>query len=80
MKEENSLSDAIRIRIKSLAKENHLSILQLSGLAGIPYSTISSFLVKRCSSLTVSTLFKICGGLGISLNTFFDDEIFNDVS
>ncbi|MBR3134490.1 MAG: helix-turn-helix transcriptional regulator [Clostridia bacterium] len=77
MNNKNNLSEAIRQRIKDLAKEKNLSIRKISILSGIPYSTISSFLIKRCSSLTVATLYKICEGLGVSIIDFFNDDLFN---
>ena len=79
MKEPISLSDAIRIRIKQLAKENHISIHRLSVISGIPYSTVSSFLIKRCKSLTVLTLFTLCKGLNVTMNEFFNDKIFDNL-
>ena len=77
MNNKNNLSEAIRQRIKDLAKEKNLSIRKISILSGIPYSTISSFLIKRCSSLTVATLYKIGEGLGVSIIDFFNDDLFN---
>ena len=79
MEEPNNLSDAIRIRLKQLASEKNISIHKLSVISGIPYSTISSFLIKRCKSLTVGTLYALCKGLNISMKEFFNDKIFNKV-
>ena len=77
MSNKNNLSEAMRQRIKDLAKEKNLSIHKLSILSGIPYSTISSFLIKRCSSLTVATLYKVCEGLDVTIIEFFNDDLFS---
>lgn len=79
MRKNTTLSDALRVRIKQLANEQNLSILKLSKFSHIPYSTLSSFLTNRCSSITIATLHKICEGLKISLYDFFDDPIFNNL-
>lgn len=47
--------------------------------SGIPYSTLNSYINSSTSSLTLSTLDKICMGLDMSLQEFFDNELFDDV-
>lgn len=73
------LSVAIRQRIINLAIENDVSLHQLSLDAGIPYSTLSSFLNGKSEDPKISTILHICEGLNISLQEFFDDELFLDV-
>lgn len=73
------LSVAIRQRIINLAIENDVSLHQISLDAGIPYSTLSSFLNGKSEDPKISTILHICEGLNISLQEFFDDELFLDV-
>lgn len=73
------LSVAIRQRIINLAIENDVSLHQLSLDAGIPYSTLSSFLNGKSADPKISTILHICEGLDISLKDFFDNELFLDV-
>ncbi len=73
------LSVAIRQRIINLAIENDVSLHQLSLDAGIPYSTLSSFLNGKSEDPKISTILHICEGLDISLKDFFDNELFLDV-
>ena len=73
------LSVAIRQRIINLPIENNVSLHQLSLDAGIPYSTLSSFLNGKSEDPKISTILHICEGLNISLQEFFDDELFLDV-
>ena len=73
------LSVAIRQRIINLAIENDVSLHQISLDSGIPYSTLSSFLNGKSEDPKISTILHICEGLNISLQEFFDDELFLDV-
>ena len=65
------LNKALKQRIINLAKENHITLHKLSVLSGIPYSTLSNFLVGRCQYLSVSNIFHLCEGLNITLKEFF---------
>lgn len=73
------ISDAVKTRLINLCKKQNITLHQLSLKAGIPYSTLSSFLNCRCKNPKLSTLLHLCEGLEIELKDFFDDEIFKDV-
>lgn len=73
------LSTAVRQRIINLAIEKDITLHQLSLDAGIPYSTLSSFLNGKSEIPKLSTIFLICEGLNISLSEFFNDRLFKDV-
>lgn len=73
------LSTAVRQRIVNLAIEQNITLHQLSLNAGIPYSTLSSFLNGKSQDPKLSTILHICEGLHISLNEFFSDDLFLDV-
>lgn len=74
LSKEDSFSEAMRTRIKRLYKEKDYSLSELTRVSGIPYSTLNSFMNRQSNSITVSTLDKICKGLGITLADFFDDD------
>lgn len=73
------LCEAVRTRIINLADEKNLNLHKLSLQAGIPYSTLSSFINGKSQSPKLATLLHICEGLGIELNEFFTDDVFKDV-
>lgn len=75
-----TLSNAVKQRIINLAVDNNITIHKLSLKSGIAYSTISSFLNGKCTSITLPTLLHICEGSKITLKDFFDDDLFKDVS
>ncbi len=71
--------DAIRRRIMELCAENELSMTGLSTRCGVTQSTISNIISGRNNSTTVSTIQKICDGIGIDLPTFFDSDHFRNL-
>ena len=73
------LSTAVRQRIINLAIEKDITLHQLSLDAGIPYSTLSSFMNGKSNSLTLTTLLHLCEGANINLEDFFKDKLFQDV-
>ena len=75
-----TLSNAVKQRIINLAAQKKITLHKLALDSGVPYSTLSSFLNGKCTSLTLTTLLHICEGSGISIKDFFDDPLFKDVS
>ena len=75
-----TLSNAIKQRVIDLATERNITLHKLSLQSGVPYSTLSSFLNGKCTSLTISTLLHLCEGADITLKEFFDDKIFQDIT
>ena len=75
-----TLSNAVKQRITDLASQNNVTIHKLALDSGIPYSTVSSFLNGKCTSITLTTLLHICEGSGIELKDFFNDDVFTNVS
>ena len=73
------LSNAVRQRILILSKTKRNSLKDLSRHSKVSYSTLTSFMIGKTRTITLSTLLDLCNGLGISLYDFFNDSIFNDV-
>lgn len=59
-------------RAEQLAYERDISLLQLTKISKINYSTITSAR-RRNSQLSVDTIERICGALSISLAEFFTE-------
>ena len=79
MKKQVTLAYALRRRIKNLAHSRGYSMNKFAIRCGVPYSTLSSFLNGRCSSISISTLYRICDGFGITMKKFFEDETFENL-
>ncbi len=73
------LSEAVRLRIKQLLKENNMKVWDLCKATGIPCSTLSTFLTGKTKLLKINTILHICEGFNIQLKDFFTDEFFLDV-
>lgn len=71
--------DAVRMRIRQLCQENSLTVNGLSSRCGVTQSTLSNIVTGRNNSATVSTLQKICDGLGMSLEEFFANDLFRNL-
>ena len=68
--------EALQIRILNLCDENELS---LNARCGITQSTLNNIVNGRNNSITIQTVLRICRGLGMELQEFFDDDLFRDI-
>lgn len=71
--------DAVERRIMELCAQRELTINALANLCGIPPSTIYSMLSQKSNNPGVVSIQKICDGLEISLRTFFDSPLFENL-
>lgn len=68
---------AVDYRILELCRRNHLSINGLANKAGMPPSTVASILNEKSRNPGEVTIFKICIGLGISMEQFYSSKLFD---
>lgn len=72
------LNRAIALRISNLMVKNKIpSQYQLCKDAGLTESTLRAILNEEHQSVNILTLFRVCDGLKVSIQEFFDDELFN---
>ena len=71
-----TVGEAVRQRIIQLCQERNISINKLSGISGGTQSTVNNIVSGRNNSATVSTIKKLCDGLGITIDEFFHSELF----
>ena len=76
---EMTVGEAVRLRIAELCEENGMTVNKLSNVCGITQSTLSNIVSGRNNSTTVSTVKKICDGLGITIEEFFHSPLFLDL-
>lgn len=74
-----NIGDATRLRIKELCSEKKITVNKLSTICGITQSTLNNIISGRNNSTTVSTIKKICDGLDISIQDFFNSELFSNL-
>ena len=71
-----TIGDAVRQRIIQLCQERDISINKLSSISGVTQSTVNNIVSGRNNSATISTIKKLCDGLGITIEDFFHSELF----
>ena len=70
------IGEAVKERILELCRKKNISINKLSTMSGVTQSTVNNIVSGRNNSTTVSTIQKICDGLGINIQEFFASDIF----
>ena len=71
-----TVGEAVRQRIIQLCQERNISVNELSSISGVTQSTVNNIVSGRNNSATVSTIKKLCDGLGITIEEFFHSELF----
>ena len=71
-----TVGEAVQQRIIQLCQERDISINKLSSISGVTQSTVNNIVSGRNNSATVSTIKKLCDGLGITIDEFFHSDLF----
>ena len=74
-----TIGEAVRLRVMELCKERLITINGLSYICGMTQSTLSNIITGRNKSATISTIKKICDGLEITIQDFFDSPLFDNL-
>ena len=74
-----NIGEAVKERILQLCQERDLSINKLSNMSGVTQSTVNNIVSGRNRSTTISTIKKLCDGLGITIEDFFHSDLFRDL-
>ncbi len=70
---------AVKERIMQLCGERGLSVNKLATISGVTQSTLNNIVSGRNNSATVSTIKKLCDGLGITLGEFVSKPVFDSL-
>lgn len=71
-----TIGEAVKERILELCRQKDLSINKLSTMSGVTQSTVNNIVSGRNRSATISTIKKLCDGMGITIEDFFNSELF----
>lgn len=71
------LSMAVRKRIYELCDERNITINKLCTISGITQSTLANINSRQNANLNILTIMRICRGLNITLQDFFNSPVFN---
>jgi len=71
--------EAVVKKIKSLCLAQRISITRLAYISGVPPSTVKNIMYGTSRNTGVVTIAKLCNGLEISIQDFFNDDIFRNL-
>ena len=71
-----TIGEAVRERILELCRQNKITVNHLAAISGVTQSTLNNIISGRNKSTTISTIKKLCDGLGITIVDFFDTDTF----
>ena len=74
-----NIGEAVKERILELCRERDITVNKLSTMSGVTQSTVNNIVSGRNNSATVTTVKKLCDGLGITIEEFFQSEVFRDL-
>ena len=74
-----NIGEAVKLRILELCRERDISINKLSNISGVTQSTVNNIVSGRNNSATISTIKKLCDGLEITIEEFFNSDLFRDL-
>ncbi len=70
------IGEAVKRRILNICEEKNITINMLATLSGITQSTLNNIVSGRNNSATISTIKKICDAVNITIQDFFNDDLF----
>lgn len=73
------IAQATALRIKKICIDKNITLNKLCTMAGITQSTASNIVHGNSKNPGVVTIKKLCDAVNISIQDFFDDELFQDL-
>lgn len=74
-----TIGKAVRERILELCRERDITVNRLCTISGVTQSTVNNIVSGRNRSVTISTIKKLCDGLDITIQAFFDSPLFQQL-
>ena len=74
------LNEAIGKRIKNILTERELTAYKVAKLGGIPKQVIYAVIKGEYNKISVDTVYQFTATLNMSLQDFFADPIFSDIT
>lgn len=72
-----TLNDEVVDRLLKYMGEKNISQYKLAKLSCIPFPTIRSIIQRKTKDIHLRTIIMLVNGLGVPLNEFLDEKIFN---
>lgn len=74
-----NIGTAVRERILELCRARKITVNKLATISGVTQSTLNNIVSGRNNSTTISTIKKLCDGLDISIEEFFQSPLFRNL-
>ncbi len=71
-----SVNDAVAKRIFKLLREKHMTKYRLEQNSGILHGALDRILTSANKTVTLTTVYKLANGFGMTIYEFLDDEVF----
>lgn len=71
-----NITQAIKNRIEQLCQEKGITQNKMCTICGITQSTINNIMNRNQKDVSLLTIVRICNGLNITLEEFFNSDIF----
>ena len=71
-----TINDAVAIRTLHLLVQKNMSQYRLEQDSGILHGSMDRILQNKNKTVTVTTLYRLARGFGMTVQEFLDDEIF----
>lgn len=73
-----NITQTVKIRIEELCQERNITLNKMCTICGITQSTINNIINRKQKDVSMLTIVRICNGLNITINEFFQSDIFRE--
>lgn len=73
------IREALSRKITNFCEEENISINQFANMCCLTQSTVQHIVEGRSKNPKILTIIRICDGIGTSVSTFFQDDVFKDL-
>ena len=71
-----TINDAVAKRTLELLRERKMTQYRLERNSGIIHGVLDRIMTGQNKTVTLTTVYKIANGFGMTINEFLDDEVF----
>lgn len=75
-----TITEAVAYRLTRILRDRGIKKKQLGSMPGVKSQSISNiFRSKSVSGISMTTLYRICRALDLTMSEFLDDAVFNQI-
>ena len=74
-----NIGEAVKLRIMELCNQYDITVNKLATISGVTQSTLNNIVSGRNNSTNISTIKKLCDGLEIDVQEFFNSDVFKNL-